>query len=439
MGLSGLGRLILDNYEYLCKEEFGPYASNLKNDDDVYDDVDGKPPNMQWSEKFPHTPYLAGYPNTTAIDYCLSERKYARGNTCHQWSSLLSKMGAASNIVLGFVSLMIGLSVMQEKQQSTFLSILFRTRFDVYKRRVKKVKKVYAKEHRSSCLSKVLRCLSKEICWEFTPWRDEEGYFSVTRAIEFIFFSLNAARVRQLLPLVVTTVTLLIGFTGSGSLDIALNGLATVFIVELDDIAGEVLFSERFREREKARLRTMFSKVESLNVESKFDEYACQVAIPISVLSMFLCLTPRPLIHCYNIYGLSYFTTFFLFSFLLVLEAAARELIPEVSVWNENNWPKSFARKIIFLLRVAGCRIFNVLRKETFKSIATFIILNQMINAVVDLHNGFSTSTYITRSITTIDFIAEVADTKRFFRGDHSGANSDIYPYDCILDHSTSN
>ena len=244
---------------------------------------------------------------------------------------------------------------------------------------------------------------------------------------------MNVARVRQLLPLVVTTVIILIGFTGSGSVDIALNGLATVFIVELDDMLGEVLFSERFREREKARLRTKFSKVESLNVESKFDEYACQVAIPISVLSMFLCLTRRPILHCYHIYALSYFTTFFLFSFLLVLEAAAREVIPEISVCYENNWPKSFARKIILLLRVAGYRILTVLRRETIKSIATFIILNQMINAVVDLHNGFAISFFITRSSSVISSIFQMTEnTKRFFSGDHSGANSDIYPYDCI-------
>lgn len=47
-------------------------------------------------------------------------------------------------------------------------------------------------------------------------------------------------REKVLLPLVPTTALILIGFGGTNPVDILLNGLTTIFIIEMDDVIAEV-------------------------------------------------------------------------------------------------------------------------------------------------------------------------------------------------------
>jgi hypothetical protein len=96
----------------------------------------------------------------------------------------------------------------------------------------------------------------------------------------FMIFSLAVATyVRRfiLLALVPLTVSALIMFEGSDPLNVLLNGLATVFLLELDDAIGAAAFTAHYRARVSGHIYDVISKVEHLNLHSKVDNACCYI------------------------------------------------------------------------------------------------------------------------------------------------------------------
>jgi hypothetical protein len=264
-------RAVLANYYLTCKEEYGPLYLKEGLDDTEIEARKYNARSGQWSTTFSHVARAVGMGNTTAPAYCLASGQYARGNTCHTYTNPLKTGMLSSRLMLAFVALMVGLSVMAEKLQATYVTMLLMA--------------TETGNFRDSEKRDNPRLRSPSGTIEFT--RFHRFTIQISKVV-------NALRVRLLLPLVVTTVVALVGFQGSSSLDIALNGLATVFILEIDDVIGQTLFSGRSRERSKKVLEKEFLEVPKFEVEVKIDQFASQLSIILTLACCFTCLNEFP-------------------------------------------------------------------------------------------------------------------------------------------------
>lgn len=142
--------------------------------------------------------------------------------------------------------------------------------------------------------------------------------------------------------MVVTTVVALVGFQGSSSLDIALNGLATVFILEIDDVIGVTLFSGRFRERARNQLRKEFSKVQSLPLEVHIDQMSCQFSIIATMFSVLICLGKDwQYASCVRVMYLWVYVNYITLNGMQVVEQTAKAAAPELTAWVSIDWQES--------------------------------------------------------------------------------------------------
>ena len=93
---------------------------------------------------------------------------------------------------------------------------------------------------------------------------------------------------RQLvLALVPMTVSSLIMFEGADPLSVLLNGLATVFLLELDDAIGEAAFTATYRGRVIGRIEAAVSTIQNLDAHSKVDNLCCYIDGWVSTMVIF--------------------------------------------------------------------------------------------------------------------------------------------------------
>ena len=98
---------------------------------------------------------------------------------------------------------------------------------------------------------------------------------------------INYFRRFVILLLVPVSVSSLINFEGSDPLNVLLNGLATVFLLELDDAIGEAAFTASYRGKVSGRLHDIYSHMNELDIHKKFDNSICYIDGFVATLLIF--------------------------------------------------------------------------------------------------------------------------------------------------------
>jgi hypothetical protein len=128
-------------------------------------------------------------------------------------------------------------------------------------------------------------------------WGEVEQRNSVRLFLIYILSMNHYFRQNILLGLFPVTVANLLLFNGADPLNALLNGVAVVFLIDLDDVIGEVVFTSRYREKASSRIKTALRKnsPDVLYNHLKFDQasgiFVCVVTVFI-ILYLFALIEP---------------------------------------------------------------------------------------------------------------------------------------------------
>jgi hypothetical protein len=110
---------------------------------------------------------------------------------------------------------------------------------------------------------------------------DPNSHAALRNKVRFVMIlslaELTFLRRQLILALVPMTVSSLIMFEGADPLSVLLNGLATVFLLELDDAIGEAAFTAEYRGRVVGRIEAAVSTIQNLGAHAKVDNLCCYV------------------------------------------------------------------------------------------------------------------------------------------------------------------
>ena len=107
-------------------------------------------------------------------------------------------------------------------------------------------------------------------------WEEVERRNTIRLYLIYILSMNHYFRQTILLGMFPVTVSNLLLFQGSDPLNALLNGVAVVFLIDLDDVIGEVVFTAHYREKASSRMKHAIEKLppDMLYHQLKFDQAA---------------------------------------------------------------------------------------------------------------------------------------------------------------------
>ena len=245
---------------------------------------------------------------TSAADYCVNDIDPEGGTfrTCFPMAQVRKNATLTGYLVMMLVSIGVAVAIMDEKRQILvqYRIIALAISLPSTSGPLAGVLDSYARRLVDHCTNEDMDGLRRSSDggfdtgdWQtFHAWMAVEspGDFSRIRTKNavryFMIFTLGMITYLRrfiILGIVSLTVSTLIMFEGSDPLSVLLNGLATVFLLELDDAIGAAAFSAHYRGRVSGRLYEIISKVEHLNEHSKVDNACCYIDAWIAIFIIF--------------------------------------------------------------------------------------------------------------------------------------------------------
>ena len=257
-------------------------------------------------------------------------------------------------------------------------------------------------------------------------WGEVERRNTIRLCLIYILSMNHYFRQAILLGLFPVTVSNLLLFQGSDPLDALLNGVAVVFLIDLDDVIGQIIFTAHYREKASSRMKYAIEKLppDMLYHQLKFDQaaglFVCVVTalLVVYLFKYFEEHSPHACVETVTnsmIYSVLMFFAFFALETLIRHEYffakfGYQKQESEVEVTRlsqQETFRISASHSITHMARRRNIRTFSALFRRRFRGACgrlvglalelslVLLVANFFLFLVLNWHNGYTAIDYV--------------------------------------------